>query len=329
MIVKRGKRTYQQRIFIYFFATFTVFAISVLSFQLKREKKYKTDQLETRLNHVAGITSRYIDHYKMVDSGEFKNLDSLRNILPDKDVRITVIDVKGAVTFDNFVADYLNMENHLMRPEVQKALYSGTGGNIRYSETTNQDFYYYARLFDRYFVRCAVVYNVEVKDFLKTERVFILFMIALFFIVGGLLYLVTSRLGELVNKLRDFAVRAGRNEAIDPNLELSDSEFGDIQNQIIQIYGSLKSAKEELTAEKERLYNHLLALNEGIALFTPSKEKILANSNFIQYINMISDRSSISADLFFEIEEMQEIIQQINEKLSPEVMIFRNSEATG
>jgi two-component system, OmpR family, phosphate regulon sensor histidine kinase PhoR len=321
----RGKRTYQQRIFIYFLATFTLFILIILSFQFKREKNFRTAQLETRLDILTGLTSSYIDHFSMSYSEDFSGMDSLISFLPDKDVRITVIDLKGVVKYDNFVGDYLEMENHLMRPEIQKALYSETGSNIRHSETTGQDFYYYARNFENYFIRCAVVYNVEVKNFLKTERIFLFFMISLFIIVGGLLYLVTNRLGEFIKKLRDFAVRAGRNEAIDPKLELSDSEFGDIQNQIIQIYGSLKSAKDELTAEKERLYNHLVALNEGIAFFTPQKEKILANSNFIQYINMISDRSSISVDHFFEIEEMQVIIQQIDEKLSPDVMVSARS----
>jgi len=319
--VKRRKHTYQQRIFIYFFAAFTAFAISILLFQNKREKTYRTAELEARLDQVASITSAYVNHRGLPAMNDYSGLDSLGKLFPVRDLRITLIDAAGTVKYDNFVSDYADMENHLMRPEVQKALYSGKGSNIRHSETTNQDFFYYARYFESYFVRCAVVYNVEVKNSLKTERVFIYFAIALFFIVGGLLYLVTNRLGQLVNKLRDFAIRAGRNESIDPNLELSDSEFGDIQNQIIQIYGRLKSAKDELTVEKDRLHNHLLALNEGIALFNSEKEKIFANSNFIQYINMISNRSSISAERFFKIGEVQKLIQKIDGKLSPDVVI--------
>jgi signal transduction histidine kinase len=213
------------------------------------------------------------------------------------------------------------MENHLMRPEVQKALYSETGANIRHSATTGQDFYYFARFYDDYFVRCAVVYNIEVKDFLKTERVFIFFMLALFLIMWGLLSLVTHRLGEFVDRLRDFAVRAGNNEEIDPNFGFADSEFGDIRRQIVQIYNRLRRAKEDLTTEKERLFNHLNALNEGIAFFLPNKEKILANSHFIQYINLISERSSISAEKLFEIEDFKPLVAQIENYLTPDYLI--------
>jgi signal transduction histidine kinase len=293
----------------------------MLSFQYKREKNYRIARLETRLDNISGIASGYIGYYRMPETDNFEGLDTLKRILPDKDVRITVIDEKGEVKYDNFVADYQSMENHLQRPEVQKALYSESGSNIRYSETTGEDFYYFARYYGDFFVRCAVVYNVEVRNFLKTERIFIFFVIAMFVIAGGLLFLVTQRLGDFIQKLRDFAIRAGRNEVIDTSLELSDSEFGDIQNQIIMIYNNLRTTKDELTAEKEKLYNHLVALNLGIAFFTPEKEKILANSYFIQYINFISDRSSISTDLFFEMPEMQKIIRQVEKKLQPEVVI--------
>ncbi len=319
MILRR--RTYKQRIFIYFFAAFTFFMIAILAFQFNREKRYRTDQLENTLDNIAGFTHRYIEHYAIIPEQNFARLDTVKYLIPESNIRVTVIDVKGKVLYDSFVPESDEMENHLLRPEVQKALYSETGGNIRHSATTGQDFYYFARFYDDYFVRCAVVYNVEVKDFLKTERVFIFFMLALFLIMWGLLSLVTRRLGEFVDRLRDFAVRAGNNEDIDPTFGFTDSEFGDIRRQIVQIYSRLRKTKEDLTAEKDRLFNHLNALNEGIAFFLPNREKILANSHFIQYINLISERSSISAEKLFEIEDFKPLVAQIERCLTPEYMV--------
>lgn len=319
MILKR--RTYKQRIFIYFFAAFTFFMIAILAFQFNREKRYRTDQLENTLDNIAGFTHRYIEHYAIIPEQNFARLDTVKYLIPESNIRVTVIDVKGKVLYDSFVPEAEEMENHLFRPEVQKALYSGTGGNIRHSATTGQDFYYFARFYDDYFVRCAVIYNIEVRDFLKTERVFIFFMIALFLMMWILLSVVTNRLGEFVDRLRDFAVRAGNNEDIDPNLGFADSEFGDIRRQIVQIYNRLRKTKEDLTTEKERLFNHLNALNEGIAFFLPNREKILANSHFIQYINLISERSSVSAEKLFEIEEFQPLIVQIEKYLRADYVI--------
>ncbi len=315
------RKTYKQRIFIYFFAAFTLFTISILAFQFNREKRYRTAQLENTLDNIAEITHRYVEHNRMVDTREFRGLDSIVYMIPEANTRITVIDNQGVVLYDSFVSDFEYMENHLTRPEVQKALYAGHGGNIRHSATTGQDFYYYARYYDGYFVRCAVVYNIEIKNFLKTERIFIFFMLALFLLMWLLLHLVTRRLGEFITKLRDFAVRAGKEENIDPNINFPDSEFGDIRRQIVRIYDRLKRAKDDLSAEKERLFNHLYALNEGIAFFSPEKEKILANSHFIQYINLISERSTISADALFEIEEFKPLLEQIDEFLKPDMQI--------
>jgi len=315
------QRTYQQRIFIYFFAVFTFFTIAILAFQFNREKQFRTDQLENKLDNITGFTQRYIEHYQLFANANFAALDTINYFIPESNTRITVVDIKGNVLYDNFVSKYQKMENHFSRPEVQKAFYSEKGANIRLSETTGQDFYYFARFYDDYFVRCAVVYNIEVINFLKTNRIFIFFMLALFFIMWGILYLVTRQLGEFINKLRDFAIKAGRNENIDPNLVFADSEFGDIRRQIVQIYDRLRTAKEDLTAEKERLFNHLNALNEGIAFFSPKKEKILANSHFIQYINLISERSTISADFLFEIEDFKPLVYQIEKHLKPNALI--------
>lgn len=314
-------KSYQQRIFIYFFAAFSVFTISILAFQYNREKRYRTAQLENTLDNIAEITHRYIDHNGIYASGNFRQLDSIIYMIPEANTRITIINPSGIVLYDSFVSDYESMENHLMRPEVQKALYNGEGGNIRHSATTGQDFYYYARYYDEYFVRCAVVYDIQIQNFLKTERLFIFFMIALFLLMWLLLHLVTRKLGEFITKLRDFAVLAGKEEEIDPNVNFPDSEFGDIRRQIVRIYTRLKRAKDDLSAEKERFFNHMLALNEGIAFFTVNKEKILANSHFIQYINLISEHSTISADSLFDIKEFEPLIKQIDEYLESDVVI--------
>lgn len=314
-------KTYQQRIFIYFFSAFTVFTLSILVFQYGREKDYRKNELENTLDNVAQMTNQYIQHNKLTENGEFGRLDSIVYLIPDPEIRITVIDPKGVVLFDSFVDDYKSMENHFHRPEVQKALYNETGANIRHSATTGQDFYYYARNYDTYFVRCAALYTIKIQHFLRTSRVFIFFMVALFLIMWLILYLVTKRLGEFITKLRDFAVRAGKEEDIDPNFKFPDSEFGDIQLQIVRIYNRLKRAKDDLSAEKERLFNHLYALNEGIAFFTTDKEKILANSHFIQYVNIISEHSTISAESLFEIPEFAELIEKIEGHLKPGTII--------
>lgn len=308
------QRTFRKRIFINFFVVFSIFTLAVLAYQYDREKSYRTGQLDNNLDNISEVTNRYIQHKNVFETGDFKSLDTLKILLPLENTRLTVIDMTGKVVYDSFVADVNTMENHLMRPEVQKALYSGNGSNIRLSATTNQKFYYYAKNCKKYFVRTAALYNVDIIKFLKTERIFLFFIASLFLLMWILLHFTTRRLSEFVVKLKEFALKAGQNEDIskmDSNFQ--DNELGVIRKQIVQIYDNLKTAKDELTSEKEKLYGHLQVLKEGISIFSPEKHKILANSHFIQFINMISEKSTISAEHIFSIPEfgsVQEFVDQ-------------------
>ena len=144
-----------------------------VTFQYSREKEYRTSQLENTLDNVAQMTNLYIRHKHIDTNHDYEKLDSVAYFIPDPEIRVTVIDPKGVVLFDSFVEDYVHMENHLERPEVQKALYNERGANIRNSATTGLDFYYYARNYADYFIRCAAVYTTKIQNFLKARNNFV------------------------------------------------------------------------------------------------------------------------------------------------------------
>ena len=66
--------------------------------------------------------------------------------LATADLRVTLIDTDGTVLYDSWLPDGAleKYENHLDRPEVAKALASGSGFDQRRSDTTGQNFTYYA-----------------------------------------------------------------------------------------------------------------------------------------------------------------------------------------
>ena len=307
------QRTFRQRIFINFFVLFFIFTLVVLGYQYDREKSYRTGQLESNLDNISEVTHRYIEHKNIFKSGDFKALDTLKALLPIETTRLTIIDMNGNVVYDSFVPDVQHIENHLQRPEIQQALNSGKGSSIRLSTTTNQKFYYYAKNCNIYFVRTAAIYNVNIVKFLKTEPIFLIFIVSLFILMWILLHFTTRRLNNFIVNLKDFAVRAGQNEEISKmDINFQEDELGVIRKQIVQIYDNLKTAKDELTSEREKLYGHLHVLKEGISIFSPQNHKILANSHFIQFINMISDKSTISAEYIFSIPEFNKMIEFVS-----------------
>ena len=305
--------SFKRKLFLYFFTVFIFFTVIILLFQFSREKEYRVGQLNNTLQNITQTTQNFIKINSVYKINNWDVLDSVMKILPEKDIRITIINLDGTVLYDNFVDDYNSLENHKNRPEIQKSIYSGFGTNIRKSTSTGISYYYYSRNFENYFVRAAVVYDIKVKSFLKAERLFILFIAFVFLIIWIILNYVTGKFGKSVTKLKDFAIQVSNDEKIDLDFRFPKDELGVISNQIVQIYKNLKNAKDSIALEKEKLFNHLYVVNEGVAFFSSEKKNILSNSHFIQYMNIISNQLSISADNFFDKDEFSEVIEFINQ----------------
>ena len=304
-----NRHTIKWKLFIYYSLLFAVFTFSVILFQNRREHHYKIAELETKLNEYTDLTNRYIENYKVSQEKDYTKLDSLKKIIPAELARITVINYDGKVLYDNTVPDFVHLTSHKERPEFRKALYSEFGENIRHSDTTNEDYIYYAKSYKNYVVRAAVIYNTEVKAFLKTERIFIYFFVVLFLIFGFLLRYIANHIGDSISKLKDFAVKIRKNEAVDVDgsTHFSNDELGFISREIIQLYQQLRKTKTELLLEKEKLISHLFVLKEGIAFFSSGKKAILNNSHFIFYINIIAEETTISVEKIFQSDEFKEI----------------------
>jgi len=299
------KHSFRWTIFTYLISIFTVFTMAVLVFQYLREKEYRVGQLETTLNDVAEMTRKFINHNQLAENGDFRKIDSLKSFLPVPNMRITLVSKEGKVIYDSFVADVSILENHLHRPEIQEAMTSTFGANVRKSTSTNQDFFYYAKDFDDFFIRTAIVYDISVQKFLKTKQYLFVFIALLFAVAFLVIHFITRSLGDTITKLKDFAIKAGNHEDIETGTEFPGNELGIISNQIINIYNNLKNAKDDIEKEKEKLINHLNVLQEGIAFFSPSKEKILTNSHFVIYINTISEKPVVSPGEIFIVYEFQ------------------------
>ncbi len=65
----------------------------------------------------------------------------------ERETRVTLIDENGAVLYDSF-GEEDSLENHATREEVQEALESGVGRDIRLSDTVGLEMFYYALRMD-------------------------------------------------------------------------------------------------------------------------------------------------------------------------------------
>ncbi len=303
------KFNYKKKLFIYYFSVFFVFSASFILYQYNREKQFKIVQLESELHSMSVLTHNFIKQNNILNNKQYELIDSVIPIVPFPDTRLTVIDKKGKVLYDSFVHDYDDMENHLQRPEIQKAKYNenGIGSNIRYSKTTGQEFYYYAHYYNDHYVRAAVVFDSRVKDFLKAERLFLFFIAFIFVVMWFILNFVTNRMSESITKLKDFAVNLRQNKPLVEDIHFPQNELGVISKQIVSMYKKLEQTKDALSLEKEKLIKHLFVLNEGVAFFSKDKKAVLTNSHFVQYINLIAEKSSIHPEHLFEVKDFKEL----------------------
>jgi signal transduction histidine kinase len=294
---------YRWKQILYLSAIFIFFMAVIVLLEYNHEKRIRINALNKELDGYTELINNYVyTHY--LDASSFASgLDSLVSFFPDKHLRTTVIDLDGKVIFDTEVENTEEMENHLLRPEIQDALKHITGSGIRISATTGIKYYYFAKRFETCYIRVSVVYNLETRKTIEPDKITLLIIIVLFFITSLILVYITDKFGESMSVLKKFTLKALAEKPIDEDLTFPENELGIIGQDIVSIYQKLNTAKHELQSEKEKLIRHLNMLDEGIAIFSKDKKVITSNSNFIQYINVISDQLVYSAENFFKIKD--------------------------
>ncbi len=319
-MIKPGNK-YRNNLLAFYIAIFTIVAINVIGYQYKREKEYKIDTLNDELYNITKIVDNYMVSGSIPINKNYNRVDSLKKLLPTPSLRISIIDTNGIVLYDSFVKDYEKMGNHKQRPEIVDASKKEYGTTIRKSETTKQEFYYYARLYTNHYIRAARVYDVTVANFLKANSQFLIFIISFFITVGLILLVVTNRFGQSITQLKDFALSLRSGKPFKSNFPKN--ELGVIGTEILSIYNKLLETKNELEVEKTKIFNHLDALNEGVAFFSSNKKIIFKNDIFSQLTILISGDVLCTPENFFTIPEFTDVAKFVNSNV---ILDFRKKE---
>ncbi|MDR2801765.1 MAG: two-component sensor histidine kinase [Prevotellaceae bacterium] len=300
------KLSYKQRLTISFCIILAGFTAGIATFEQYRERAYKTEALEEKLDACADITHRYIDQY----GSRTAAFDSLLPLLPPT-IRLTWIDAHGQVLYDNLLPQTTQLENHAGRPEIRQAAKDGKGSDIRTSTSNNREYLYYAKQFDGYYIRMALPYDIHVRHFLKPGNGFLYFILALFGV--GLLFInyVAGRFGKSIRQLRDFSLAAGSDTPdIAAHAHFPDDELGDIGAKIVHDYLQLKTHEKKIALEKEKLLQHVQNSAEGICFFTPDRKVAFYNSLFLQYLNIMGEEITtdpahiLEEELFAAVDEL-------------------------
>lgn len=301
--------SFNLRLFLSVTGMFVIFTLCFMAFQYEREKTYKRNMLNIRLQ-------QYNDEiYGLVGDTDSLQVAPIEQYLKQASpyLRLTLIDATGKVLYDNSTKDLRKVENHLLRREVQEALRSSTGyESSRQSRVVNgQGFFYAAHYYPQkhLIVRTSLPYDMRLSEYLRADSGYLWFTLVVFLILVTLFYRFTRRLGLSIVRLQQFAMKADRNEPIEPEMihAFPHNELGEISQHIIKIYKRLHRAKEALYIEREKLIAHLQTSHEGLGVFTKERKEILVNKLFTQYADIISDKNLGSMEDVFTIPELSPV----------------------
>jgi signal transduction histidine kinase len=239
---------------------FVVLMVSVSLFQYGREKEFRREQLNTRLEAYNDI----IYHNLELISGDMFDMDSLLNLMPDTALRVSVIDKAGEVIYDSS-ADIWVIENHLSREEIVESNQSEFGWSVRRSTTDGVEYYYFAQRFGDVYVRTALPYNVTLVSALEANMDFMYFFAIALLVVMILLFVISDRLSESV-----------KNNEVRNRRELTQNVAHELKTPVAAILGYMESliSNPDIDRDKqnffiERTYHQsqrLAALLEDISM---------------------------------------------------------------
>lgn len=241
------KISYSRRLFLWLLCYSLLLVGCFVLFQYYREKQYKADELNCRLQSVNAIILSELGKHAGEDVGAVLN----RIPFPEGNVRISVIDLDGDVVFDNTL-DSLPSSNHLSRKEIHDAIRTGTGYTIRRHSEVSVNYYFYSAMKGGdVVVRTAIPYDLSLDDLLSADYGFLWFMFSVTALMCFVGYIATRRLGQHIGRLNDFAVKAERGERIYDTEPFSHDELGDISNHIVRLYARLQQAISDRDREHQ------------------------------------------------------------------------------
>ena len=196
--------SFSRKLFLSVISLFIVFAACFIAYQYQREKEYKIELLDVQLQ---GYNDRlYQELGKIPDNLWTSMLDDYVSKSVDKELRVTIIDLEGNVLFDSYHTPNLHLDNHIKRPEVQRALKDGRGYDVRRtSETTGKAYFYSATIYNDCIIRSALPYDINLMENLSADSHYIWFTLIISLLLIFIFYKFTSKLGTAINNLREFA----------------------------------------------------------------------------------------------------------------------------
>ena len=292
-----NRLTYPQRLFVWLLAYSVLLVGSFVVFQYHREKVFKGDEINTKLQ----LINTYI--LTELEEGYEPAAISLKEFYPLDNIRMSIISDSGHIVYDNAL-ETLPGTNHLGREEIKQALKSGTGYSMRRQSESDGNYYFYSakRGDNGFIVRTAIPYSVSLSTLLQADYGFLWVMGIITIVMCVLGYFATRRVGLHIQRLNKFAENVESGGKISDVEPFPHDELGEISNHIVRLYAKLQKANHDRELEhraamheqmeKERIKKQLTN-NINHELKTPVASIRICVETLLSHKNMSEEQTNL------------------------------------
>lgn len=212
-------------------------------------------------------------------------IDQINSHTLNQDSRISVIDLDGTVEADSSVETPL--ENHLQRKEVQDALKSGIGKEVRYSSTLHRNLLYVAYLSNHgEIIRLAIPYS-GMQDYLKMAVPGLVVSCAITFLVSLFLSRVLSRkITKPLEEVSEQLLSIQESQPVFAPHRYAYEELNDITMVTDRLANKINQSIISLRNEKNKLHCVLDNMQEGMIVLDERNHVTLINQSAAMIFNL-------------------------------------------
>jgi two-component system phosphate regulon sensor histidine kinase PhoR len=212
--------------------------------------------------------------------------ESIKGML---DVRVTIIDDTGKVLADSEEAAE-NMDNHLHREEIKKAIESsGFASSVRYSNTLKTDYLYTAIVSDTYILRISKAL-FELKAVNDTIMNYTLISTALAIILAMIIaYMMSNKITKPIDELTSAAKDISQGHYEQKIYTQSKDQIGELTQSFNRMRESLKYSMANLKQRNVELEAILNSMINGIIAVDSNKNILMINPICFDILNLPKD----------------------------------------
>ncbi|MBU0671877.1 MAG: cell wall metabolism sensor histidine kinase WalK [Candidatus Margulisbacteria bacterium] len=199
--------------------------------------------------------------------------------------RVTVIAKNGMVLGDSAtpLAKLADLENHLDRPEIQKALSLGKGESLRHSTTIDKDLIYSAvPLRDKKgavigFLRFSVPSTYATELVMKIYKSMLVALVIAILISATISMFFSRSFAKPIVRLAGISRKIERGEFPQVVVRRSRFEVGKLEEAVEQMSQRLSDTFQKLSAQRSQISAVLSSMSEGVLAADQNGKIILAN----------------------------------------------------